>query len=96
MPSNRSQARLYQELADRYGRLVADAFFRAFDNLRAMAEINRVTAAIEAWDIEGALDALHSSGEWLRITAPFGFTVDNDPPAGLTTSSLCALPADDR
>lgn len=63
MPSNRSQARLYQELADRYGRLVADAFFRAFDNLRAMAEINRVTAAIEAWDIEGALDALHIDPE---------------------------------
>lgn len=46
--------------------------------------------------LDGALDALHSSGEWLRITAPFGFTADNDPPAGLTTSSLCALPADDR
>lgn len=63
MPSNRSQARLYQELADRYGRLVADAFFKAFDNLRAMAEIQRVTAAIEANDIEGALDALHIDPE---------------------------------
>ena len=63
MPSNRSQARLYQELADRYGRLVADAFFKAFDNLRAMAEIQRVTAAIEAHDIEAALEALHIDPE---------------------------------
>lgn len=63
MPINRTQARLYEELADRYGRLVADAFFRAFDNLRAMAEIQRVTAAIEANDIEGALDALHIDPE---------------------------------
>ncbi len=45
---------------------------------------------------DGALDALHSSGHWLRITGPFGFTADNEPPADLTTASLCTLPSDDR
>jgi polar amino acid transport system substrate-binding protein len=30
--------------------------------------------------LDGALDALHASGAWLRITSPFGFTADNDPP----------------
>lgn len=39
---------------------------------------------------DGALDALHASGEWLRITAPFEFTANNEPPPGLTTASLCA------
>lgn len=59
MTSRQSQARLYAELLERHGRLVADAFFRALDSLRAMAEIQKVTAAIEAGDIEAALDALH-------------------------------------
>lgn len=69
MPSNRSQTRLYQELTDRYGRLVADAFFKAFDNLRAMAEIQRVTAALEQNDFDGALDALHIDPEVLNEIA---------------------------
>ena len=59
MPSKRSQARLYAELQETYGRTVADAFLKAFDNLRSMAEIQRVTAAIEAGDINAALDGLH-------------------------------------
>lgn len=59
MASRQSQARLYAELLERHGRLVADAFFRALDSLRAMAEIQKVTAAIEAGDIDAALDALH-------------------------------------
>lgn len=41
---------------------------------------------------DGALDGLHRSGEWLRITGRFGFTADNEPPADLTTASLCAPP----
>ncbi|MBW0105880.1 transporter substrate-binding domain-containing protein [Pseudonocardia sp. KRD291] len=36
------------------------------------------------------LSALQSSGRWLELTAPFGFTADNLPPPGLTTESLCA------
>ncbi|GAA0515561.1 ectoine/hydroxyectoine ABC transporter substrate-binding protein EhuB [Saccharopolyspora subtropica] len=36
------------------------------------------------------LAKLHGSGEWLRITEPFGFTRDNLPPADVTTDRLCA------
>ncbi len=39
---------------------------------------------------DGALDALHASGEWLRITGKFGFSADNEPPAGLTTATACS------
>lgn len=63
MAKTRSQARLYEELADRYGRAVADAFFRALDDIRSAAEIQRLTAAIEAGQIEEALDALHIEPE---------------------------------
>lgn len=35
------------------------------------------------------LKKLHSSGEWLSIVEPFGFTEDNVPPEGLTTEQLC-------
>lgn len=63
MAKTRSQARLYEELADRYGRAVADAFFRALDDIRSAAEIQRLTAAIEAGQIEEALDALHIDPE---------------------------------
>ena len=35
------------------------------------------------------LAALQASGEWLRITEPFGFTRDNLPPPDLTTEALC-------
>jgi polar amino acid transport system substrate-binding protein len=36
-----------------------------------------------------ALTELQASGEWLRITEPFGFTRDNLPPPDLTTAALC-------
>lgn len=36
-----------------------------------------------------ALAALQASGEWLRITEPFGFTRENLPPPDLTTEALC-------
>lgn len=43
---------------------------------------------LAAFDVE--LAALQASGEWLRITEPFGFTRENLPPPDLTTSSLCS------
>lgn len=39
---------------------------------------------------DGALDALHSSGDWLRVTSPFGFTADNQPAPDLTTVAACS------
>ncbi len=45
------------------------------------------TELLNAFDEE--LAALHRSGEWLRITEPFGFTPSNLPPPGLTTAELC-------
>ena len=45
------------------------------------------TDLLSAFDAE--LAALQASGEWLRITEPFGFTRDNLPPPDLTTESLC-------
>ena len=39
---------------------------------------------------DGALGALHASGDWLRITSPFGFTAENEPPPGLTTAVACS------
>lgn len=36
------------------------------------------------------LENLHSSGEWLEITEPFGFTEDNVPPEDLETEQLCS------
>ncbi|MEJ3657123.1 ectoine/hydroxyectoine ABC transporter substrate-binding protein EhuB [Actinomycetes bacterium KLBMP 9759] len=40
-------------------------------------------------ELDEALAALQASGEWLRITAPFGFTAENLPPPDLTTDRLC-------
>jgi polar amino acid transport system substrate-binding protein len=42
---------------------------------------------LAAFDRE--LTAMQASGEWLRITEPFGFTPDNLPPPDLTTEALC-------
>uniref|UniRef100_UPI0021130A36 ectoine/hydroxyectoine ABC transporter substrate-binding protein EhuB n=1 Tax=Pseudonocardia lacus TaxID=2835865 RepID=UPI0021130A36 len=42
---------------------------------------------LDAFNTE--LAALQESGEWLRITAPFGFTEDNLPGPDLTTAALC-------
>jgi polar amino acid transport system substrate-binding protein len=46
------------------------------------------TELLAAFDAE--LTALQESGEWLRITAPFGFSAENLPPPELTTAGLCA------
>lgn len=37
-----------------------------------------------------ALTQLQTSGDWLRVTAPFGVTPANLPPADLTTTDLCS------
>jgi polar amino acid transport system substrate-binding protein len=39
---------------------------------------------------DAALAELHSSGEWEKLTAPFGFTSDNIPPRDLTTQAVCS------
>lgn len=54
-----SQAQVYQDLADRYGVRVADAFFRAMQDLRRQADIRQVLEALERRDYEDALRALH-------------------------------------
>lgn len=54
-----AQQQLFDELMERYGRQVAEAFFRALDELRSGVELQRVAAAIENGDIEAALEALH-------------------------------------
>jgi polar amino acid transport system substrate-binding protein len=46
------------------------------------------TSLRDAFNAE--LKKLHDSGEWLRITEPFGFTQENLPPANVTTEALCA------
>jgi polar amino acid transport system substrate-binding protein len=46
------------------------------------------TELLAAFDAE--LTALQESGEWLRITAPFGLTQANVPPPDLNTAGLCA------
>lgn len=63
MARTRAQRQVYADLLERYGRSVADAFFRAIDNIRSAAEVQRLTAAIEAGQYEEALDALHIEPE---------------------------------
>lgn len=63
MARTRRQRQVYADLLERYGRSVADAFLRAIDNIRSAAEVQRLTAAIEAGQYEEALDALHIEPE---------------------------------
>ncbi len=63
MTKSRASRQVYADLLERYGRLVADAFFRALDDLRSQAEIQRVMAAIESRNLDDALDALHIDPE---------------------------------
>ena len=58
MAKTRAQRQVYADLLDRYGRSVADAFFAALDKIKAAASVQRITAEIEAGNIEGALDEL--------------------------------------
>lgn len=55
--------RVYDDLLDRYGRKVADAFMRAVDDLRSAAEVQRLIDAIARRDYEAAIDALHLEAE---------------------------------
>jgi hypothetical protein len=59
MPSIPSRRQVFADLMQRYGQEVAEAFFQAIDDLRSGVELQRVIAAIENRDLEGALDALH-------------------------------------
>jgi len=63
LATSRASRQVYADLLARHGRLVADAFFKALDELRAGAELQRVMAAIESRDIDGALEALHIDPE---------------------------------
>jgi len=59
MPRTPSRQQVFADLTLRYGREVADAFFRAIDDLRNGVELQRVVSAIQNNDLESALDALH-------------------------------------
>lgn len=54
-----TEQQLFQELLDRYGRDIADAFMAAVRDLRSGADLQRLQAAIEAGNAEAALAALH-------------------------------------
>lgn len=58
MARTRAQRQVYADLLDRYGRAVADAFFEALDRIKGAISIQRITAELEAGNIEGALDEL--------------------------------------
>jgi hypothetical protein len=58
MARTRAQRQVYADLLDRYGRAVADAFFEALDRIKEAVSIQRITAELEAGNIEGALDEL--------------------------------------
>jgi len=59
MARTRSQRQAYADLLARYGKEIADAFLSAIDDITSAAELQRLTAAIEAGQIEEALEALH-------------------------------------
>lgn len=54
-----SQDRVYQDLADRYGVRVAEAFLAAMQDLRTRADVRAVIEALERRDYETALRALN-------------------------------------
>jgi hypothetical protein len=59
MPRRLTEQQLFDELLDRYGLRIADAFQAAIDDLRSAADLQRVIAAVEAGNISAAIDALH-------------------------------------
>lgn len=59
MPANPTPQQVYVDLLSRYGQEVADAFAAAIRDLTSRAEIQRLTAAIAAGNIDEALAALH-------------------------------------
>lgn len=50
---------LYEELLDRYGREIADAFLRAIQDLRRAADLQELITALEAHDLDAALEAVN-------------------------------------
>lgn len=58
MARTTQQQRVYNDLLNRHGRAIADAFFKAVAELKSAVQVQRVTAAIEAGNIDAALDAL--------------------------------------
>lgn len=54
-----TQQRLFRELMAKYGLEVAQAFMDAIDDLRSNVELQKVIAALERGDLQGAVDALH-------------------------------------
>lgn len=63
MASIRRSRQLFAELAEKYGRSVAEAFFRAIETIRSGVELQRLTALIEQGNTEEALEALHIDPE---------------------------------
>lgn len=63
MASIRRSRQLFAELAEKYGRSVAEAFFRAIETIRSGVELQRLTALIDQGNIEEALEALHIDPE---------------------------------
>lgn len=54
-----SQQQLFRELTAKYGLEVAEAFLDAIRDLARHAEVQQVIAALEAGDLNGAMEALH-------------------------------------
>lgn len=54
-----TERQLFAELEQRYGTEIATAFLVAIDDLRTNADLQRVVAAIQAGNIEAAIDALN-------------------------------------
>lgn len=59
MVTRSEERRLYDELLERYGREIADAFMAAVADLRAGADLQRMIAAIAIGDMEAAIAAMH-------------------------------------
>lgn len=54
-----AQERLYDELLDRYGRRVADAFLEAIADITREVDIDRLIAAIASGRVDDAIAAMH-------------------------------------
>lgn len=68
MARTRDQQRVYDDLLKQYGKLVADAFFEAVQDLRSAAELRRLITAIALGRLEEAIDALNlDSAAWERV-----------------------------
>ncbi|KQW79718.1 hypothetical protein [Brevundimonas sp. Root1279] len=58
MARTRAQQQVFIDLQERYGQEVAQAFFRALDDLRNAARVQQIMAAYAAGDVEAALEAV--------------------------------------